>query len=218
MELDWVSAWASLGAALGTVATLAVAISVLRVEQRERARQEIRRVRCWLDLLPVEDLSPDELSDPEIASNSMLKPVAVAENATDELIYDVHLWVVGHGFRAPYASSSDRVRPEGRLQMGHAPKLTRREAYLSPRAGSYGAEMLFTDGRGRRWHRSRLGRLAPVHSPRPWAPWRVIPPMDWRGNDVLPWWAVGTRWRYRKDRIIRYVETDARKPFGAFRE
>jgi hypothetical protein len=211
MEAEWLSAWSNLGAAVGTVAALTVALAVLRLEQKERARAEIRSVRSWLDFEEPQWVVERRQSEPNFNYRSwvrqqpsdqnvaeMRRLVANVENASDEMIYDVRLrFALGEDDLLPGEMRSDlrRLKPGEITTPMMEPEVPLFRLW-SLKAPS-GIDVIFTDGRGRRWNRDPFGRLVLLRPLRWWAPWRVPHRLELDDFSPLPWWAWRSHWVYR---------------------
>jgi hypothetical protein len=189
---DVILASASVFAAAGTVGTLGAAIGALRFEQRERARSEIRGFRTWTDV-------------EESKERPGLTKIALRiENATQEMLFDVRARIA-----APVLLGGSEIE-WGSPRMGPTadPESQEISTMDYPSGAAFldgtGAEAVFTDSRGHRWHRDPAGRLLRVPPVRWYKPWRVINRLD-REHD--PWWAIRTRWHYRwDDQHYRHVD------------
>ncbi|GGF36396.1 hypothetical protein GCM10011519_07380 [Marmoricola endophyticus] len=182
---DWITACAEVFAALGTVGALWAALLALRSDKLERARTEVRGFRCWI-----------EADKDSLGSSAMATLVLYIENATDEVLYDVQVRV-----DAPAILRNAEIG-WSRMRFPPAPTPETMNGLSGLNVGDFrvipgsGAEGIFTDGRGHRWHRSSSGRLQRVSPARWWAPWRLEHRLERTGPR---WWALRSNWHYRWD-------------------
>jgi hypothetical protein len=212
VDPQWLSAWGIIGSGAATVGTLLLAIAVLRVEQKERRRDEVHRVRCYLNAEEPAWLQDERASNPDFDFEEWLAQdthrqrtlvaVVVVDNASDEVIYNVKtriaaVKVIGG---AEYMNTIDIIKPGEDEKSPPGPELPVRSWSVSDSQlfGKAGVEMLFTDGRGRRWLRDDRGRLRERPAPAWYTPWRVPHKLDRSKSETgLFWYQIWSHWNSR---------------------
>ncbi len=135
-------------------------------------------------------------------------PQGVIENGSDETIYDVQVALRPIKFFGMSLGGMTRsLRPGQTYELPLGPEMNQRDIW-DPAGHKPGLEAVFTDGRGARWNRTRLGRLIRLKPLRWFAPWRVPHELD---RDELPWWAWRAKWHFRWD-DHSYRNTDGYPP------
>lgn len=170
MTTEWITAYAEIGTAIGTVGAVIVALVLAGAETRRRAREDERRqaehVSGWMI-----DLPPDEaISDGEPHVKLIM------QNASNQLVYSTIASIVSAQSEDHVGGNENYRTYIGRLPPGISEYKIRHPGHEMHKR--FSIELAFEDARGKAWVRRGKGALESIRK-NPLAHYNIDPPVGW---------------------------------------